>query len=253
MPGIAITRRVGAALQACTLTFLERQPIDVPLAATQHEAYEIALRGLGLQVDSLAPIDDLPDSVFIEDTAIVLDELAIITRPGAVARRPEIAHTTQMLAHRCRLAFVDAPATIEGGDVIRLGKRLLVGVSGRTNEAGVHELRRIAKPLGYTVDPFPVRGALHLKSACTRIDDETLLAHAAWIEPTKLSVRRVLRVTGAEPLAANVVPVGDRILISAAFPETRFVLENAGYKTMSVDVSELHKAEGGLTCLSLLF
>jgi dimethylargininase len=252
MTAIAITRRVGAALEACTLTFLERQPIDVALAARQHEAYEAALRGRGLQLESLPALDDLADSVFIEDTAIVLDEIAIITRPGVAARRPEVAHTTQALAHHRRLAFIDAPGTLEGGDVIRLGKRLLVGVSGRTNQAGIDQLRNIVKPLGYAVDPFPVNGALHLKSACTRIDDDTVLAHPQWIDTSKLGAGRVLCVGGTEPIAANVVPAGDHIIVSATFPETRTVLEEAGYATVSVDVAELHKAEGGLTCLSLL-
>jgi dimethylargininase len=253
MPKTAITRKVGAALEFCTLTHLEREPIDVPLAAMQHEAYEIALRGLGLHVNSLPAIDFLPDSVFVEDTAIVLDEIAIITRPGVEVRRPEIPHTTAALAHYRRLVFIDAPATIEGGDVVKLGKRLLVGRSSRTNEAGVHQLRSIVEPLGYDVATFEVKGALHLKSVCTRIDDETILANPQWIDTQQLGVKQILCVNGAEPLAANVLAIGDRIIVSASFPATRVMLERAGYKTVPVDVSELHKAEGGLTCLSLVF
>lgn len=253
MPTTAITRQVGAALDACTLTFLERQPIDVPLAAVQHEAYEIALHGLGIRLESLPAIDHLPDSVFIEDTAIVLDEIAVITRPGVAARRPEVSHTTQALAHHRRLAFIDAPATIEGGDVLRLGKRLLVGRTARTNDAGIEQLRRIVEPLGYTVEPIPIENALHLKSVCTGIDEETVLANPEWIDITQLGVSRVLCVGGAEPQAANVLAIGDRIIVSAAFPKTQDVLEHAGYETIPIDVSELHKAEGALTCLSLVF
>jgi dimethylargininase len=253
MPTIALTRKVGAALDFCTLTHIERETIDVPLATMQHEAYEFALRGLGLQVVSLPAIDYLPDSVFIEDTAIVLDELAIITRPGITVRRAEVPFTTAALAHHRRLVFIDAPATLEGGDVLRLGRRILVGLSARTNEAGIQQLRNIVEPLGYTVVALSVNGALHLKSACTRIDDQTILANPQWIDTSLLAVPRVLCVSGAESLAANVLAIGERVIVSASYPGTRSVLEQAGCKTVPVDVSELHKAEGGLTCLSLIF
>ena len=252
MPSIAITRRVGASLQSCELTFQEREPIDVPLAAMQHEAYEVALHGLGLHVESLPPLDHLPDSVFIEDTALVLDEVAILTRPGVASRRPEIPHTTSALAHHRRLAFIDAPGTLEGGDILRLGKRLLVGLTSRTNENGVAQLRAIVEPLGYSVSLFAIGDALHLKSVCTRLDDQTMLANPKWIDVDKLGVQRVIEVKGDEPLGANVLALRDRIIVSAAFPGTRTVLEKAGYKTVPIDVSELHKAEGALTCLSLL-
>lgn len=252
MPQLAITRQVGAGLEGCVLTHIEREPIDVPLAIMQHDAFEVALHGIGLQLESLPPLDHLPDSVFIEDTAIVLDEVAIITRPGVASRRPELRHTTQALAHHRRLVFIDAPGTIEGGDVLRLGKRLLVGITRRTNEAGVNQLRSIVEPLGYKVDALPIEGALHLKSACTRIDDDTLLANPQWIDITTLGVSRVISVASAEPLAANVLALDQRVIVSASFPNTRKVLEAAGFKTIPIDVSELHKAEGGLTCLSLI-
>ncbi|MGH7463381.1 MAG: dimethylarginine dimethylaminohydrolase family protein [Longimicrobiales bacterium] len=252
MAQLAITRQVGAGLENCELTHLEREPIDVGLAIMQHDAYEVALHGIGLQLESLPALDALPDSVFIEDTAIVLDEVAIITRPGVVSRRPETPHTTQVLAHYRRLVFIDAPGTIEGGDVLRVGRRLLVGITGRTNQAGVNQLRAIVEPLGYQVEALPVAGALHLKSACTRLTDDTILANPDWIDTSLLGVPRVLCVAGKEPLAANVLALDHRVIVSASFPGTRQLLDKAGFKTIPVDVSELHKAEGGLTCLSLI-
>ena len=250
---MAVTRGVPRSLVDCELTHFQREPINVKLAGHQHDTYEATLLDMGFVVERQPPLDDLPDSVFVEDTALVLDDIAVITRMGVSSRRAESPHTTRILANYRRLAFINAPGTLEGGDIVVLGKRVFVGLSTRTNQQGVDQLRTILKPFGYTVDALAVHGALHLKSAVTAIAPDTVLANPEWVDGNALGAERLLTVPASEPWGANVLAGNGELLVSANYPETRDLLESAGFRTYTVNVSELHKAESGVTCMSLLF
>lgn len=248
----AITRGIPASLGNCLLTHLERQRIDIALAKRQHAAYEAALREIGAHVLALPPLDELPDSVFVEDTAIVTAEVAVIGRAGAPERRPENGAMAQVLAPHRALDFIEAPAVIDGGDVLQLGKRVLVGISGRTNHDAVAQLGVLLEPHGYTVSPVPVRHCLHLKSAVTALAADTVLYNPEWVDAELLPARQKIAVAAGESFAANVVAINGQVLVSAAFPGTRDTIERAGFRTHALDVSELQKAEGALTCCSIL-
>jgi dimethylargininase len=249
----AITRKVSPRLAECEVSFQDRQPIDVELAMRQHAAYQAALRELGVHVVELPALADHPDCVFVEDPVVVLDEVAIVTRMGAESRRGEAASLASAVAPFRTLHHIEAAATLEGGDVMRIGKTLYVGRSQRTNVAGIQQLARWTAPLGYWVTPVEVRGCLHLKSACCHIDDNTVLANRAWLDLDAFCGVTFLDVPAAEPHAANVLRVGDTILLPSSYPETRELLESKGYRVRIVDISELIKADAGVTCLSLLF
>jgi len=249
---IALTRAVSSALERCELTHLERQPIDLGRARAQHAAYEAALEALGCEVVRLPEEPELPDSVFVEDTALVLDEIAILTRPGAESRRAETAAVREALAAWRPLAGLAAPATLDGGDVLRVGRRLYVGSSTRSNAAGIAQLQALVEPLGYTVEGVPIQGCLHLKSAVTEVGPGLLLLNAAWVNPRAFTDCGVLEVHRDEPFAANALRIGDVLLFPQAFPRTRARLEKHGLAVRTVDVSELAKAEGAVTCCSLI-
>jgi dimethylargininase len=249
---IAITRGVGARIGACELTHLERQVIDVERARAQHRAYEETLAHLGCRVESLPALDDLPDSVFVEDVAVVLDEIAIVTRPGAESRRPEAAEIVPALAACRRLISIRPPGTLDGGDVLWLGRQLFVGESGRSNMAAIGQLRDVVRPYGYTVMPVPVRGCLHLKSAVTEAASGVVLLNPAWVDRAAFGAVSVIEVDPREPSAANGLLIGSRLVYPSSFPMTRRRLENAGIEIALVDVSELQKAEGAVTCCSLI-
>jgi len=250
---IAITRGVSARIGACELTHLERQPIDVDLARAQHRAYEEALARLGCRVESLPALDDLPDSVFVEDVALVLDEVAVITRPGAESRRPETSAIAPAVAAHRPLVFIQPPGTLDGGDVLRLGRRLFVGRSGRSNEPGIAQMRGLLAPYDYSVTAVPVHGCLHLKSAVTEAAPGVVLVNPAWVDPAAFLPAAVVEIDPAEPAAANGLLVATRLIYPSAFPLTRRRLEAAGIDVALVDVSELQKAEGAVTCCSLVF
>jgi len=250
---VAITRRVSAGIAACELTHLERQVIDVALARAQHRAYEDVLAQLGCRVESLPALDELPDSVFVEDMAIVLDEIAIVTRPGAESRRPEAALIAPVLSNYRRVTFIQSPGTLDGGDVLRIGRRIFVGQSGRSNESGIEQLRAVAWPYGYTVTAVPVHGCLHLKSAITEVAPGVVVVNPAWVDPAAFGHVTVMEVDPAEPYGTNGLLVGGRLIYPDSFPATRRRLEDAGVDVVPVDVSELQKAEGAITCCSLLF
>lgn len=250
---IAITRGVSAAIAACELTHLEREPIDLDRARAQHRAYEAALARAGCRVEPLPALDDLPDSVFVEDVAVVLDEIAIVTSPGAESRRPETTYIAPVLAGYRRVTFIREPGSLDGGDVLRLGRRIFVGMSGRSDEQGIEQLRAVVWPYGYTVTSVPVSGCLHLKSAVTEVAPGTILANAAWVDPAVFGQPRVIEVDPGEPYAANGLLVGGRLIYPESFPRTRARLEGAGVVIEPVEVSELQKAEGAVTCCSLVF
>jgi dimethylargininase len=251
---IALTRAVSPAMAGCELTHLARTPIDVALAERQHEAYEAALRSCGWDVVRVPPAPDRPDAVFVEDTLVVVDELAIATRPGAASRRAEVAAVAETVARWRPLAEIGAPGTLDGGDVLRVGRRIVVGRSGRTNEDGIAQLAALLTPFGYTVTGVDVRGCLHLKSAVTAPATGVLLVNPAWIDVAALGLPdcTVLEVDPGEPSAANALDAGGTVIASAAFPRTRARLERAGLKVVALDMSETAKAEGAVTCCSVL-
>ena len=248
----AITRKVSPAMARCELTHLERQPIDVALAAQQHERYEALLADLGCRVVSLPAAPALPDSVFVEDTAIVLDELAVLTRPGAPSRRPEVAPVALALATLRPLDSIVEPGTLDGGDVLRLGRRVLVGVTTRTSADGIAQLRHLLAPHGYAVEAVPVTGCLHLKSAITQVAPDTVLLNPAWVDPAVFADVHTIEVDPTEPYSANALLLGGAVIYPEAFPRTAGRLERAGCRLARLDLSELAKAEGAVTCCSLI-
>jgi dimethylargininase len=252
VPLTAITRAVPERISECELTHLERAPIDYARAVTQHEGYEAALRAAGCAIERLPPTPELPDSVFVEDAAVVVDEVAIVTRPGAPSRRGETASVAGALAKYRPLRFIEDPGTLDGGDVLRVGRRVFVGRSSRTNAAAVSQLRALLGPFDYTVEAVETTGCLHLKSAVTTLADEWLLINTAWIDSAPFGRFRLTEVDPAEPFAANVLRVGETIVCARAWPRTRARIEAAGLRAITVDVSELAKAEAGVTCCSLI-
>jgi dimethylargininase len=252
---IALTREISPAMARCELTHLEREAIDVDLARAQHAAYEACLRGAGCRVERLAAGPDMPDSVFIEDTAIVFDEVAIITRPGAASRRPETAGVADALQKYRLLHRMEAPGTADGGDVLVVGRHVFVGRSSRTNDAGIDQMRRVLTPYGYEVTVIDAQGCLHLKSAATAVGDNLLLINPAWLPPVPsgpfASFERI-DVHPDEPSAANALRIGDQIIYPTSFPRTRERLERRGLRIAAVEASEVAKAEGAVTCCSLI-
>lgn len=250
---VAVTRAVSPMLAACELTHLLRVPIDVEKAAVQHKAYERALADLGCSVHQLPAGSNMPDSVFIEDTAVVLDEIAIITRPGAESRRTETAAVEEWLKHQRLLGRIEAPGTLDGGDVLVAGRSVFVGSSGRTNPEGIEQLRRLVEHFGYSLEGVAVRGCLHLKSAVTVASDTALVVNRSWVPAGAFRGFELIDVDSHEQGAANVLRVGNRLVCAAAFPRTRERLEQRGFSVTAVDMSEIAKAEGAVTCCSLIF
>jgi dimethylargininase len=250
---VAITRGVSPALAECELSFIEREPIDLRKAQAQHRAYEQLLEKLGASVISLPAEPTLPDSMFVEDPAIVLDEVAVILPLGTESRRAEADSLAKEIAKFKKMEFVRLPGTLEGGDVLRIGQKLFVGLSRRSNKEGIRQLREIAKPHGYEVIAVPVTGCLHLKSAVTHLGRETLLANREWFETAAFAGYDWIEVDPAEPHAANALALGGTVIFPQSFPRTRERIEAKGFQVTTIDISELQKAESGLTCSSLLF
>ncbi len=250
---IAITRQVSLTINKCELTHLDRTPIDLVRARHQHHIYEEALRALGVQVQSLPEQPDLPDSVFVEDAAIVLDDCAVMTRPGAESRRPEVESIAQALAPYRQLFSIQVPGTLDGGDVLSVGRTIFVGLSGRSNQSAIDQMEAFLGPFGYKVKGVQVTGCLHLKSAVTQINQNTLLVNPAWVEIINFPGMNFINVDPSEPYAANALLVGDNILYQPAYPRTLEILNGLGINPVLVDESELGKAEGALTCCSLIF
>ena len=253
MPLLALTRDISPAIAECELTHLARTPIDLARARAEHEAYEAALRTLGCEVRRLPAGPELPDSVFIEDTAVVLDELAVVCRPGAPSRRGETAAVEAALRAYRPVAAIRAPGTLDGGDVLRAGRRLFVGEGARSNRAGIDQLRALVAPHGYEVTPVPFSGCLHLKTAATLAAGDLVLVNPAWVDAARLHPLRALAVDPAEPFAANALRIGGALVHPADFPRTRARLEAAGLRVHPVPAGELAKAEGGVTCCSVVF
>ena len=252
-PQVAVTRGVSPAIAGCELTFLERAPIDYARAVAQHAAYERLLEELGLRVLRIDADAALPDCCFVEDIAIVLDELAVLTRPGAPSRRGETAAVAAVLANHRPIVRLEEPARIDGGDVLVRGRRLFVGLSNRTDAAGREALAEAVRPFGYEVVPVRMEGCLHLKTAVTAAAAEVLLVNPAWVDLAPFRGLDRIDVDLREPWAANVVRAGGAVIAAEGFPRTADRLRARGLDVRTVDVSEFQKAEGGVTCKSLLF
>ena len=245
---IAITRGVSRTMDACELTHLARQPIDVALAKRQHAAYEQALRDVGCEVRSLPADDTCPDGVFVEDTAIVLDDVAILTRSATLSRRAEMPAIEAALAPLRTLRRIESPGTLDGGDVLRVGRTLYVGRTARSNRDGIEQLAKLAPD--HRVIPVDVEGCLHLKSAVTFIGPNMLLRNPQWVP--RFSEHAVIEIDETEPAAANGLWIGAKLLYPSCFPKTRRRIEDRGVTIVPLDLSELQKAEGAVTCCSLI-
>jgi dimethylargininase len=249
----AITRSVSSALVDCELSFIPRRPIDLQKARTLHHAYEQLLGKLGARVISLPEELELPDSMFVEDPAIVVDEVAVICPLGTETRRKEAPSLAAALGKFRKLAFVKLPGTLEGGDVLRVGKKVFVGITARSNPEGIRQLAVILSAYGYDVTAVPVTGCLHLKSAVTYLGRNTMLANREWFDWRRIEGFEWLDVVPAEPHSANALAIGDTVIFPASFPNTKALIEAKGFHVESLDISELQKAESGLTCSSLIF
>ena len=250
---IAITRDVSASLVDCQLSFVARDAIDVERAVAQHHAYRRALESQGCRVIAMPALDAMPDAVFVEDVALVFDEVAIMTRPGTVSRRAEGASVAEILARYRSLRAIETPGTIDGGDVLRVGRMIYVGQSARSNTDGIEQLRSLVADFGYTVQGVPTRECLHLKSAVTQVADDTLLIQHEWVDRDVFAGYRLIDIDPDEPHAANTLRIGMGVVYPDCFPRTQRRMEDAGIAVTAVDLSELQKAEGATTCCSLVF
>ena len=248
----AITRDVSPVLVDCELSFVDREPIDVARAQAQHNAYCQALAALGCEVIRLPAEAALPDSVFVEDVVLAFDEVAVATRPGAESRREEGAAVLEVLGSFRRLLRIEAPGTLDGGDVLRIDRRVFVGMSARSNTAGKEQLRELLAPFGYTVEGVATRDCLHLKSAVTQVGENTVLINPDWVDVAPFAEYTQIQVDPAEEHAANAVRIGEALVYPDCFPRTLARLRAAGIAVTTVDVSELQKAEGAVTCCSVL-
>ena len=249
----AITRAVSRHLARCELTYRTRECVDYEKAVRQHEAYSSLLRRCGAHIVNLEACDAHPDCCFVEDTAVVLDEVAVIASMGAPSRRGETPAVEKILSACREIRRISLPATLDGGDVVRLGRQLFVGRSRRTNHQGIEALARIAKPFGYGVTAVDVKGSLHLTTACSALNEETVLLNPRWIDAERFARYWVLPVPPDEPWAANTLRVGDAVCVEADAPRTFELVKRHCAQVEVLDISEFRKAEGSLSCLSILF
>ncbi len=249
----ALTREASATIGNCELTFLPRVKIDTDLLLQQHQQYQSVLSSLGCKVVTAPSQPTLADSVFVEDTAIVLDEIAVLCRPGIKSRRPEIATIATILQEYRTIASIQPPGTLDGGDLLRVGKVIYAGLSTRSNRSGIEQLNNIVSDYGYSVKPIEVSKCLHLKSAVTEVAPGTLLINSDWIDRADLGDFDLIDVDREEAHAANALLVEQRVIYPSSFPRTMEKLLARRIDVMPVDMSELQKAEGAATCCSLIF
>jgi dimethylargininase len=248
--GVALVRRPSSRLAEGIVTHLERSPVDVELALRQHADYVTAIRAAGWEIHAVSPADDCPDSVFVEDTVVVFGDVAVLTRPGADIRRPEIdGMAAAVEALGLRIERIVSPGTLDGGDVLQVGSTVYVGRGGRTNADGIRQLRRIAESVGRTVVAIPLANVLHLKSAITALPDGTFLTRSDLVD-TRLfpAVREVPEESGAHVVSLG----GDDVMIAASAPGTAALIADLGYTPIVVDITEFEKLEGCVTCLNVL-
>lgn len=248
---LAFTRQLSPRIVDCALTHLDRVAIDADRAIAQHAAYEQALRDAGFDIVRLPYLAEDPDAVFVEDTAILLGEHAVITRPGAASRADEVDSTAEGLESYFTVHRLPE-GTLDGGDVLKIGGTLYVGQSSRTDQAGTAALAAIAGPLGYRVVPVELGRCLHLKTAVTLAGRDTLLVNPEWVDPAIFEGTDPLPVATDEPWGANIVQAGEQLIYAAGSPKTAQRLRDRGLHIVVVDLSELQKAEAGGTCMSLI-
>ena len=249
----AITRELSTALANCELTYLSRVKIDTDLAMRQHQEYQAVLSSVGCELVTLPAEPTMPDSVFVEDTAIVLDEVAVLCRPGVDSRRPEVASVAAVLKEHRTIASIESPGTLDGGDLLRVGRVIYAGFSTRSNKCGIDQLRSIVSDYGYSVKMTEVTKCLHLKSAVSEVAQGTLLINPDWISSKVLGDFELIEVAKEEAHAANALLVEQRAIYPSTFPQTLNKLVARGIDVIPVDLSELQKAEGAVTCCSLIF
>jgi dimethylargininase len=246
----ALVRRPSPRLAEGLLTHIERVPVDVDLAHRQWEGYVAALRAAGWETIEVPPAPDCPDSVFVEDTVVMYDDLAVITRPGADERKPETAATEQTLRDLgYRIAHVEAPGTLDGGDVLKHDGTVWVGLGGRTNRAGVDQLARHLAPYDARMVGVPLTRVLHLKSAVTALPDGTVVGFEELVDDPTVWTRFL--AVPEEPGAHVVLLDPDTVLMSASAPQTRRLYEDRGLRVVAVEMTEFEKLEGCVTCLSV--
>ena len=248
----AITRQVSPRFCDCELTHLERIPINLEIARAQHDDYTQALEKLNCHIIELPAEPDFPDSVFVEDTAVILPEAALVTRPGAQSRRGEIKDIAATLRPYRELIYVREPATVDGGDVLVIGHEIFVGLSTRSGLEAVTQMQEALGGFGYRVTGLPLYDCLHLKSAVTALGPDAVLINPRWVETGPFAKYERVEISPGEPFAANILMIGDSGIYPTAFPETQRILEKRGVPLITVDVSEIAKAEGAVTCCSLI-
>jgi dimethylargininase len=249
---IAITREVSSRFNECEITHIDRTSIDLGVARQQHHDYLAALSRLGCEVIPLPEEPDLPDSVFVEDAAFILPEVAVITRPGADSRKPETESVARALAPYRKLLNITAPASVDGGDILIMGRNIYVGLSTRSNQNAIDQMNSLLGDYGYKATGVQMHDCLHLKTAATRVDDTTLLINRKWVDTHHLKAYTWIEIDESEAFAANCLPVNGQIIYPTSFPKTCEKLEAAGHKILPVTVDELAKAEGAVTCCSLI-
>lgn len=250
-PRAAIVRVPSPRLAEVELTHLERHPIDPVRAAAEHARYLALLEGLGLTLRHAEPLPDHPDGVFVEDTAVVVDDLAVLARPGAPSRRGEVASVAEVLLDEgYRTAQLAAPGTLDGGDVLQVERTVYVGRTSRTNAVAIAQLEALLAPLGRVVVPVEVSGVLHLKSAATALPDGAIVVAPGRVDEVAFAGREVVQVP--EPSGADVLLVGTTVVVAASAPRTAALLAARGLEVVTIDLAELEKAEAGVTCPSIL-
>jgi dimethylargininase len=249
---VAITRDVSPRFNECEITHIDRSPIDLRVAQSQHHQYVQALKELGCAVLELPANADLPDSVFVEDTAVILPEVALLTRPGADSRKPETESIARALSPYREIVRIEPPASVDGGDVLVIGKKIFVGMSTRSNPESIKQMNHHLGRFGYDVQGINLHDVLHLKSAVTRVDDSTLLINRKWVDIEDFEGFTLIDIDSSEPYAANCLPINGSIIYPTTFPKTTAILKSRGYKIKPVEADELAKAEGAVTCCSLI-
>lgn len=250
---IALTHVISPNINKCELSFINRNPINFNLAVAQHEKYCDILREEGLKVIEMSINSEYPDSTFVEDTAVVVDEVAVMANMGAETRRGEVPGVESELKKYRDIFYIKHPATLDGGDVLKVGRDIYVGITPRTNNLGAESLASALKPLGYNVRPVTVKGCLHFKSACTAIDNHTLLVNPDCIDLKDFEGFKIVNIDESEPWAANTLWINNAVYIHAGFMKTAELLQKLGFSVKTIDISELLKAESGLTCSSIIF
>ena len=251
----AFTRSIPSSFASALVSEPTGATIDVALARTQHAAYERGLARLGISVITLPAIEAHPDCCFVEDCALVVDGVALVTRPGADTRRGETSTVSDALARHASLRRIEqmmAPATLDGGDCMRVGRQIFVGLSGRTNADGVERVRETFGPEGFSVVPVVLSDVLHLKCVCSPLGDRRILLADRSIAAATFDGLEIVVAPEDETYAANCLFWNEKALVASGFPETRARLERAGIEVIALDTSEIRKADGSLTCLSLV-